>query len=293
MAWTTTDLIASVKRRSGMPAAQASFTNAEVLAIANEEMGSYIVPLVLKQREDYWLAHDEQPLVDGTATYPIPTRCVGGKLREVLLLDTERRAHNITRVSPSDLEGAESGFYVDGDALTIIPDNADTAWSNYETLRMSYFRRPSQLVETSAAGVITDLDATTVTLASVPAAFSGQDSWDLVSARSPFTVRGADQPGVLAGSVITFTGGVPSNVLVGDYVCLPDQSPVPQLPAELHGLLAQKVACRILAAKQMNEKLKGAELELERMERDSIALISPRVDGEAVRLIVRNGLYRM
>src|SRR5512147_634259 len=98
MPWTTTDLVASIRRRTGMPAAQATYTAAELLAIATDELWSYVVPFVLSQQEDYWLRHAEEPLVDGVYTYPIPTRAVGAKLREVLLLDDRRNPTNVPRL---------------------------------------------------------------------------------------------------------------------------------------------------------------------------------------------------
>ena len=61
MAFTTTELLASIKRRANIPTASGVFGDAELLSMATEELRSYIVPLVRKERDtdgdgrvDYW-----------------------------------------------------------------------------------------------------------------------------------------------------------------------------------------------------------------------------------------------
>lgn len=295
MAWTTTELLASIKRRTGMPAASAAYTDTEILTLADEELRAYVVPFILRQREEYFLWHDEQPITDDVYTYPIPSRAIGGKLREVVLLDSNRNPKNVPRLDPGDLTSQQFGFYVDGDAITFVTSETVASWTYYETLRLSYYLRPSQLVATTAVAPVASINtgAGTVTLTSPPGAFTGHTTWDVVSATPHFTRRAADEPGTLSGATLAFTGGVPSNVAVGDWVCLPDQTPVPNIPAELHGMLAQKAANRILSDKQLFDKLKAGEVELERLERDLVSIIAPRVDGEAPRLVARNSLYRL
>jgi hypothetical protein len=294
MAWTTTELIASVKRRAGVPSASGAFLAADLLAIADEEMGSYVVPLILKEREDYFVAHHEEPITDALYSYPVPYRAIGGKLREVLALSPARRASDLPRVSASDLQDADFGFYLDGGMISLVSNGTNA--SRYGSwLRLSYYRRPNRLVDISRAAVITTVNSTTgvLTFSSLPSALSSAAVFDVVSARSPFDTLGMDVAGVVAGSQITMGAALPANVQVGDYVCLPEESPVPQVPAELHGLLAQKIAVKVLEGKQMLDKLAAARSELERMEADARALITPRVDGEAQRLVARSSLHRL
>lgn len=292
MAWTSAELIASIKRRVGMPAAQATYTNAEVLTIANEAMIEYVVPLVEGVREDFWLAHHDEPLLDGALVYPLPSRAIGAKLREVLLVSSESRPMNLPRISPADLVETEFGFYLDGAKLVIVTDT-EAVSQLAPTLRMSFFLRPGWLVETTEAATVADLDpvAKTVTLASVPSGWASGD-FDLIGRGSPFETLAFDAAATLDGSVLTFDLDLPANLAVGDWVTLPEQTPVPQIPVELHGLLAQESACRILSDKGMGDKLAAKIAERDRMAGRVQALLTPRVQGEALRIVNRGSLHR-
>lgn len=295
MAWTTTELIASVKRRTGMPVAQATFTTAEILSIANEEMQSYVVPLLLKEREDYYTTSYDVTLVDGVLAYSLPPRAIGGKLREIFLMDAQGRPINLPRVSQSQLEYASFGCYFEDNALTLINDGPSSVFRLGVSLRMVYQLRPNDLVETSAAGVISTFNETnrTVTVSSVPAGFSGNTSWDIVRASPGFETIGIGLTGTLSSSTVTFSADLPARLAAGDYLCLREQSPVPQIPPELHPLLAQRVAANILESKQMTEKLGPVVAKLQGMEKDARSLIAPRIDGEASRVVNRRSLHRL
>jgi hypothetical protein len=293
VAWTSADLLASIKRRAGIPAAQATYTNAEVLTIANEAMLEYVVPLVEEVREDFWLQHHDEPLLDGVLAYPIPSRAIGAKLREVFLIDNENRPINLPRLSPADLVEPVFGFQLDGSRVSLVVDNENVT-QLAPTLRLSFFLRPSALVETTAAATISALDtvANTVTLTSVPAGWASGD-YDLISQGSPFETLTWDAEATLSGSVLTFVPDLPANLTVGDWVARPQESPVPQIPVEIHGLLAQEAACRILSDKGMGEKLTAKIAERDRMAARVQALLTPRVAGEALRVVNRRSLHRL
>lgn len=295
MAWTTTELLASIKRRAGMPAAQGTFTDAELLAIANEQMLEWMVPLVRSVREEYWVAAYEIPLQDGVTEYPIPSRASGAVLRDVSVLDATRNVSNVTRVPPGTLDEVDGGFYLEGNSVVMVQDVDGQSWSPWETLRLSFFLRPSVMVATTAVTTATAFNeaAGTVTLASSPTGYSSATLFDIVNGGSPFNVRGFDLGGTFAAGIVTFPGGLPSNVAVGDYVCLPDQTAVPQIPVELHGLLAQKCAIKVLEAKQMLDKLAAAREELDRLSSAAIQMLTPRVEADPVRFVNRSSAYRM
>lgn len=293
MAWTTTELLASIKRRAGMPTAQATFTTADLIAIANEQMLEYVVPLVLGAREDYWVTNDDQALADGVLAYRIPYRAISSKLREVSVLDAQSGVHNLPRVSLSDLEHAHRGFWIEGDKVWLVSDSL-TVTDLGVTLRQTFNLRPNQLVETSGATTVASFDAAakTITLASAPTGYSTATAFDIIRARSPFETLAYDAAGTLSTLTITFSGSLPTDLAVGDYVCLTEQSPVPQIPVELHGLLAQKCAVKIHESKQMLDKLGASVKELARLEQDARSVLTPRVDGEAQRVFNRSSLYR-
>lgn len=292
MAWTTTDLVASVKRRTGMPAAQATYTDAEILAIASEEFLSFVVPLVIAQKEDYFLSHVEVPLEVGADSYEIPARAVGAKLREVLILDADRNPINVPRIDTGNAVGADFGFLTDGDALTFMHDEPDLTDIG-ATLRISFYGRPNSLISTSDAAVISAVGASTATIASAPSSWSAPTSFDVIRSVPPFAPVALDIAGGLSGTTWTPTRGMPTNISAGDYLCRAGESPVPQLAPEIHPLLAQATAVAILESKGLAQKAAAATSTRDRLAAQVAAMISPRVDGEAITVVNRNSIYRL
>jgi len=292
VAYTTTELLASVKRRANIPSASGVFGDAELLTMANEELRTYIVPLVLKHREDYWLASDIQTLTSSTS-YPIPPRAVGGKLAELSVLDaTGVHEYNLPRVSASDLQEASSGFYMDGMGVRLFLPNGQTPTILGTTLRMRYYVRPGVLIATTSAAVVSSISGwPAITLSGGYATLTTPGTYDCVGLASPFAMK-TTFTGSITGATLTATTGDAARFAVGDWICNTDTSPVVQAPVEFHDLLAQKVAIKVLESKGMTEKLGSAREELGRMETDASNLITPRVDGEPKRVVARGGLFR-
>lgn len=289
----TADLLSSIKRRANIPSASGVFSDTELLAMATEELRSYIVPLVLKEREDYWMTYADTPLTSSTS-YPIPTRAVGAKLREVSILDNQGREFNIPRISPADLERATTGFYMDGQGVRIFLRNNQPPTAIGVTLRLRYYLRPAALVPTTAAAVITSLASfPSITLSGGYATLTTPGTFDCVAVGSPFAVKQVGFSGTVTGSTLTSIGATLANFSVGDWICDADQSPVVQAPVEFHDVLAQKVAIKVAESKNQGERLNSLREELGRLEADARALISPRVDGEPKRAVARGGLFRM
>ena len=67
MDFTSTGLIAQLKRRALVPTSQNLFTNSDLIAMLNEELQNRIVPYVLAVREDYFLTYKEY-VQDGSMT---------------------------------------------------------------------------------------------------------------------------------------------------------------------------------------------------------------------------------
>jgi hypothetical protein len=151
---------------------------------------------------------------------------------------------------------------------------------------MPYYARPNRLVPTADCAVIL-----TVSVA-------GAD-YQLVTATPPAPLQavGAEfdvvraTPGfeTLAASGVSFDGTDTFNVPVasvdgvpvaGDYVCVSGQAPVAQLPVELHGLLAARVARRVLKAVGDDTAWQSIEADVRELEDKARAILAPRVAGD-------------
>jgi hypothetical protein len=75
-------------------------------------------------------------------------------------------------------------------------------------------------------------------------------------------------------------------------VCLAGQSPVPQIPPELHPLLAQRVVCKALESLGDAAGFQAAQLKMAEIQQAALPLITPRVDGEPKRFANRNSPFR-
>jgi hypothetical protein len=295
MAWTADDLIASAKRRGAIPTAQVTWQTQDFLSMADEEILGYLVPLINRMREEYYLQQDDFPIPGTTSPegvfFRIPDRALAGTTRDIMVLDTNGIFMDLPRLTVDDLTMSSWGYYVQGGLIGYINRSN---FNSPVTLRMTYFLRPSRLaLAASVAKVLSFNPATqTVVLDAAPAGYAGNLSWDIIRAGPNYEMLTWDEPGALAGTTITFSGTLPTELAVGDWVAIPGISPVPQLPVEMHPLLAQRLAVKFLEAQGESEQLQAAAAVAARMEKDVETLLSPRMAGEPRKVMPRDGVWR-
>jgi hypothetical protein len=295
--YTTTGLLASIRRRASLPnTATAGTADADLLAYANEELQLRLTAQIMSLREDYFLTHDDRA-ISGTR-YRIPSRAIGGKLAGVYLLDAEGNVRDkLERESHTRLEdwgvgavGNASAIHIEGNTVVLLPSASSTA----TTIRLSYYMRPGELVPLSSVGVSQYHSSTQVfSDAAFPAALAPYVDVDLVPASPGFdpalglhvSVRAGD------GKSLTLSGPstIPGHFQPGDYVCLAGQSPVPQIPLEFHAILAQRAALKALQALGDKAGVDDAKRELAEMEEAIGVLASPRVDSSPQKIVNRGG----
>jgi len=98
----------------------------------------------------------------------------------------------------------------------------------------------------------------------------------------PFTVQITNTPTAL----------LPDEMIVGDYVAQANQTIIPNIPTELHSMLAQRVACRCLEALGDMQGLQMANQKLAEMELKTGSLIDNRVEGAPLKVVNRHGFLR-
>lgn len=298
--YTSTALIASVKRKASVPNAQSLWSDSDFLAVADEEIRGYLLPLIRRVKEDYFLQTADFT-IDRTQSssangqgFRIPYRAVGQVCRDIHLLDSAGKPiDGCPRVDPGELGTVAWGLYILSNLVFYLDRMSYAAPT---TLRVTYYLRPSSLVLPSGAAKVAawDFSAKTVTLDSVPAGYSTNALWDFVTGRPGFEMQGFDFPGSLdvPSQTITFTDALPPDISLGDYVCISEQSPVPQIPAELHPLLYERVAWRCLKSMGDVESAADVANSLPGMERDALMLISQRMEGEPKKILPTGGPWR-
>lgn len=306
--FTTNTLIDSIKRRTSVPENQSTFTTQDFIDFANEELSLNIVPSLLSLHEDYLLFFEEIDLEEARSEYPIPTRAVGNKLRDVQYIDSNNNQFEMTRISVGDIPDYQGAFtqnhaytfYVQNNQVVLLPPIRGSASGK---LRFYYYIRPSEIVTEEKVGIITSINTTTgvIGLDSVPDAFAVSDPdngpfYDLYMHRSPhrpmkisLSATSVDS----AGKTITFSASdLPTDLVIGDHVSIEMECKIPQIPSDLHVLLAQYVAERVLESIGDTQGLQNAKVKSREMEAMAGNIIDSRVEEAPQKLVNRNGLLR-
>lgn len=292
--FTTTALLASIKRRGMLPSTAETLAETDFLALATEELQLYVTEALLSVREEYFVVTGDLTVTAGTASYALPSRASGEVLRNILANDGTGLFRPLQRWEEEHVHefGTQSGpptaYYLQDDTIILLPTPSVAT-----TLRVVYFRRPNALVETTAVATISSINgARTVitTSATIPSTFSASVTYDIVDNNPGFRCLATDlaATGTVSGTTVTLSSALPASVSAGDYVCLAGESPVPQIPVELHPLLAERTVFRCLQALG-DKKAPFYEQMAEKLRTTALNILTPRVDGSPRYLINRRG----
>lgn len=291
---TTSDLIDEVKRRASVPTNQSLFQTADFEAFLNDELFNRVVPLIMRTREEYFVNSVDESFVANQSDYKVPNQAIGGKLRDIWLVDSGGNVENIPRLTPeevslnyySNYQGY--GFYMKGNNIVIHP----TPTTTDRSIRKFYYRRPNNLTSTLGAKVTNvNIGLNEVTVDSAPSSWvAGTTQVDVQGHDSNFELILESQLiSVKSGNVITLPDV--STISVGDYIATEDYSVVPMIPAEGFRLLAQAAANRCLEALGDHDAVAVGEKKYEKMEKSFLDTITPRIDGAPKKIVSTSGVF--
>jgi hypothetical protein len=90
---------------------------------------------------------------------------------------------------------------------------------------------------------------------------------------------------------LTFTESqLPADFVVGDYVCARYECIIPQIPTDLHMLLGERTAVRILQSLGDKEAAKEGTEKIDRLEFKQATIIDNRSEGAPMKVVNRSGL---
>ena len=309
--YTSDEIVKSVKRRIVMPTSQNLFTDQDLLDFATEEMNMAMVPMIQSQQEDYFLYTQLIDLIPGQTKYPIPYRATGNKLREVSFQSSAGNVLEMTRIGVGDLpfynQSSSSNqvyaYYVENNQICLVPEGGGSTFSGQ--LRFTYYIRPNTMVPLEEVASVTSVNLLTgvITFSSLPEKYfdnTGNLNPDLlvdfVMVESPHKTLKFDVLPLSAdrnAKTITFTpSDIPSTLRKGDQVCKATESAIPQIPSDLHVMLAHRVATRVLEAIGDTEGLQNANQKLVEMEKRAADLIDDRVEDSPRKLVNRHSILR-
>lgn len=281
----TEAIVSSVRRLAKINAIDnGSFpTDEDIIAIVNSEMGSYLVPYILKVHEGHFIQSLDFPLVQGQSAYPLPSRAAGSNATFIQLLDSSLNPLIWPNLQQEDMEfilsnpsgwsvlGQQGWYFFEGNSVVL---NASSFNSAAAYIRFWFPERVSELVPSTSVVAITSKAQVgsnfTIGYAALPttATFSASTPLECVNATPSFSAIPLGTPSTVASTLATFPGTLPNGITVGDSLALLDQANyVTWVPLELTiGLLDKWVAMNVAAmngddnhAKRMAALIQSAE----------------------------------
>lgn len=119
---------------------------------------------------------------------------------------------------------------------------------------------------------------------------------DIIQTKSPHKCLAID----IASAVINASPGTitineedfPAGLAVGDYIALAEECVIPQIPTDLHSMLAQRIACRCLEALGDQAGLQAANAKLAEMEQKLATVVDSRVEDAPMKVNARHTFLR-
>ena len=285
--YTTTELIAKLKKRGMIPTSQDTFQNEDFLRFLNDELLFYIVPFVMSLREEFFVTYADETIGSSSA-FDIPSRATGVKLRDLEVITTNGDVNSIPRIEPEDREQwsdssrNDAGFYLRNDQIILLGN-----YNSTDSLRKHYFRRANELVLQSACALVSSVSGNDITCSSMPTSWDIDDTFDVIKGSQHFRSRGDDQTITAidtSAKTLTFTDA-PDGIAAGDWICLAGQSPIAQIPYDCFPLLVYKTAAEIIRSNGDHEAAKVKDAAVEKIEKYLLGMLSDRVEGENRKLV--------
>ena len=308
----TTDFLKDVKNAITVPTYQARFDDNDLLDLANGEIVSTIVPMITSLQEEFFVVPEDISVAAGDTRVQIPYRAAGRILRELHYLQGTNE-YNLPRYSltesfrwTSNTSGEPCGFYIQGDFVYLVPvpDSAGT-------LKTWYYLNPSMLVSTDRTNTIDSVTnyihptdplqnkfyvtvsaaiATNIVIGSLVDITQFRAGYRIIYKDLRVTNK-SNRDIYLEDDTNNFSAtNLITGVVANDSISLAEETSIIQLPREATGVLISATAVQVLQALAIPEHLKIAEADLQKKIIACKMALAPRVDGESVKIINRNGL---
>jgi hypothetical protein len=298
-------LVESIRLRAFIPDDTATYTDQDILNVANEEMDVQLLDKLLSLHEEHLTVHVDIPR-NSSGVYEIPYRAIGNKVRDVSLV-TGGQVYELSQVSIGELSDYSftnativddlDKFYIESNFIKVLQPSR-----SYDSIRIHYYIRPSVITKMDKAGTISSINPSgnnyIVQLASgsIPKTFTANMQFDIVGKKTPNKIKVWDlQPTSYNNSTGTFIFPRASlepfinEIIVGDYMCQAEESPVPNIPTEMHPVLAQLAAVHILESLGDSEGLGNAERRLNKLITSTTKLVDARVELAPKKIKPRHG----
>lgn len=298
-------LVESIRNRTMTPDDTSVFTDDNLLDIANEEMDVQLLDKLLSLHEENLTISVDLPRV-ASGEYEIPYRAIGNKVRDISMIKSST-VYEMSQISIGELADYSVGdqsynqgndkFYVENSKIKLVQST-----NSYDSIRVYFYIRPNSITKLEKAGTISTISTdvglteTTFTFTSLPSTFTTSIKYDVIGHRTPNKIKTFDLTALEVSTTLKTVKfayadiqAILPEILVGDYICQAEESPVPNVPTEMHPLLAQLSAVNVLEALNDTEGLSNAERKLGKMEKSVMQLVDDRVELAPKKIKPRHG----
>ena len=238
MDFTSSGLIAQVKRRAAIPISQNLYTNDDIISILNEELQNRIVPWITSLREDYFLEETEYSTGESIMEFEIPRDAIGGKIKSVSVWNNDKMSYPLLKTDENTLFDSRNGYRIENNKVKLYITKITSG-----KIRISYYKRPNEIVDYTKAGLITSVSSGSFTVATAPAEIITGNTIDISCGQTPFEVVSSASVTV---NVNTYSVSSTTGISVGDYASLTKKSIFAQIPQEVIPLLCQACTLRMM-----------------------------------------------
>jgi len=309
------DLITSITRSGAIPTGQSTFSTTDLLAMADECLADELVPMMMTLQEEFFVFSVDIPIVTTQFTYLMPYRAIGSKalrISYIPLTDTTNE-YEMTRVEESRTVINNYGsqlfssatpryYYLRGNEIVLASNSIQNLQGGY--IRIVYYIQPSNIVDVSRCAKITAVSTdnstfATFTVSSIPTAYWGTTTtFDIIQGTSPHRNILIDQVCSVNTSTNQVSLTVPANytankiIAAGDYITLTQETPYPQLPSDIHNVLAELVVEKALKSLGMMPEVAMQRERINRMLVSVSNVLDNRVTDSVRKVDVSKSLIR-
>jgi len=178
-------------------------------------------------------------------------------------------------------------------AINNLVDSEFTASTSGNVITITYSQRASAF-STSNDVAFAIQQTITLNTTTVPSDIVVGSLVDILQKEGGHTTLAIDVK-LISNSVslngLTFTEDqLPDDFIVGDYVCARYECIVPQIPTDLHMLLGERTAVRILQALGDKDAAKEGTEKIDRLEIKQATIIDNRSEGSPLKVVNHSGL---
>jgi hypothetical protein len=291
--FTNDELLENIRLRAMMPESQTLYTDERLLMLANDELQTVIFPMIMSIKGDYFVAKDTQTMTT-TLEYDLPGDAVGIKVKDCYWRNPNWPARQPSQLIPlinyQDYTNQAAGlfnymaYYIMGNKVHL------TNVRQGQYLEILYYKRASKLVPNDECAQIVDASTANIELTNIPSGWAVGDLVSVIDENPPFNTlaTGIEIVTISPPIVTLLNSGDPITLEEGQWLALDGETPIAQITPEAHPILSQAVAVKCLEA--LNDpNLLSSQAKFQQLYDAFINAMTPRTDGQAKKIIQRNG----